>query len=135
MKWNYHFLLMHMSRWHILQYLDYTILNFTKNCAGPDIPSVHVFSLPDNKLLWTMDRNSHLHHQVIVMAIILNLIIGLQQADISSMPRSLKMKVSLPGTNRKAQVQLTLPPVLREEEDFKFPLVVNMLVKSYRCLW
>ena len=44
------------------------------------------------------------------------------------MPRLMNTEVDLPKTEMKAQVQLTLPPVLREHEDFQFPLVVNMSV-------
>ena len=42
------------------------------------------------------------------------------------MPRTEQMEVTLPGSSVPARVGLTLPPVLRESEDYKFPLLVNM---------
>jgi len=83
---------------------------YVQHCLGPDIPSTHIFSLPDNTLLWTMDTNGKLQDQV----------------SVSSMPRYEEFLVHLPGTKFKARVKLTLPPVLREEEDFIFPLIVNI---------
>ena len=35
-----------------------------QHCLGPDIPSTHIYSLPDNTLIWTMDTNGKLHDQV-----------------------------------------------------------------------
>ena len=48
------------------------------------------------------------------------------QINVSSMPRTEQMEVTLPGSSVPARVGLTLPPVLRESEDYKFPLLVNM---------
>ena len=42
------------------------------------------------------------------------------------MPRTEQRLVTLPGSAVPARVKLTLPPVLREAEDYKFPLLVNM---------
>ena len=42
------------------------------------------------------------------------------------MPRTEEMEVTLPGSPVPARLSLTLPPVLREAEDYKFPLLVNM---------
>eukprot|EP00090_Calanus_glacialis_P007913 TRINITY_DN16308_c0_g1_i1.p1 TRINITY_DN16308_c0_g1~~TRINITY_DN16308_c0_g1_i1.p1 ORF type:complete len:847 (-),score=98.44 TRINITY_DN16308_c0_g1_i1:552-3092(-) len=83
---------------------------YVQHCLGPDIPSTHIYSLPDNTLIWTMDTNGKLHDQV----------------SVSSMPSYEEFSIHLPGTNFKARVKLTLPPVLREEEDFTFPLLINV---------
>ena len=58
----------------------------------------------------TLDTNSHIHRQV----------------ALSSMPRLLELSLPLEESPVDARVKLTLPPVLREEEDFTFPLIVNM---------
>ena len=42
------------------------------------------------------------------------------------MPSYEEHSVTIPGTNYKARVKLTIPPVIREEEDFVFPLIVNV---------
>ena len=42
------------------------------------------------------------------------------------MPSYKEFSLPIPGTNFKARVKLTIPPVLREEEDFVFPLLVNV---------
>jgi len=101
----------------ILMPCDYseTILSpgfdaYAQHCLGPDIPSTHIFSLPDNILIWTMDTNTRVQHQV----------------EVSSMPSYKEFSLPIPGTNFKARVKLTIPPVLREEEDFVFPLLVNV---------
>ena len=44
----------------------------------------------------------------------------------SSMPRTKELIVPLHGSLAPARVKLTLPPVLREDEDFVFPLIINM---------
>ena len=44
----------------------------------------------------------------------------------SSMPRTKELTVPLPGSITPARVKLIVPPVLREEEDFVFPLLINM---------
>ena len=83
----------------------------SQQCLGPDVPSTHIFSLPDNRCLVTLDTNRHIHHQLAV----------------SSMPRLTELSLPLPSSpGSLARVRLTLPPVLREEEDFSFPLLVNM---------
>ena len=99
-----------------------------QHCLGPDIPSTHIFSLPDNTLLWTMDTNGKLQDQVGMKKFeeIKEFQYFLTQVSVSSMPRYEEFLVHLPGTKFKARVKLTLPPVLREEEDFIFPLIVNM---------
>ena len=43
------------------------------------------------------------------------------QVSVSSMPRQVRLRAGA-----GARVRLTLPPVLRETEDYKFPLLVNM---------
>ena len=46
------------------------------------------------------------------------------------------LQVRLPGSPAPARVKLTLPPVLRAEEDFVFPLIVNMwVILDFDCLW
>ena len=35
-----------------------------QHCLGPEIPSTHVYSLPDNTLVWTMDTNGRLYDRV-----------------------------------------------------------------------
>ena len=42
------------------------------------------------------------------------------------MPRYHELSVALRDSSAPARVKLTLPPVLREDEDYKFPLLVNM---------
>ena len=42
------------------------------------------------------------------------------------MPRLLELSLPLEESPVAARVKLTLPPVLREEEDFTFPVIVNM---------
>ena len=43
------------------------------------------------------------------------------QVSVSSMPRQVRLRAGA-----GARVRLTLPPVLRETEDYKFPLLINM---------
>ena len=43
------------------------------------------------------------------------------QVSVSSMPRQVRLRAGA-----GARVRLTLPPVLRGTEDYKFPLLVNM---------
>ena len=83
----------------------------SQQCLGPDVPSTHIFSLAENRCLMTLDTNTHIHHQLAV----------------SSMPRLMEFSLPLSSSPATmARVKLTLPPVLREEEDFSFPLLVNM---------
>ena len=83
----------------------------SQQCLGPDVPSTHIFSLAENRCLMTLDTNTHIHHQL----------------ALSSMPRLLELSLPLPSSrDGVARVRLTLPPVLREDEDFSFPLLVNM---------
>ena len=49
-----------------------------------------------------------------------------QQVNVSSMPSYEEFEVPLSNTFTKARVKLTLPPVLRKNEDYTFPLLVNM---------
>jgi len=83
---------------------------YIQHCLGPDIPSSHLFSLPSNTLLATLDTNQRLQDQV----------------SVSSMPSYKQFSIPLPNSEYRARVKLTLPPVLREEEDFQFPLIVNI---------
>ena len=48
------------------------------------------------------------------------------QLSVSSMPWKKYLSVEIPGSRTPARVKLILPPVLREHEEFSFPLVVNM---------
>jgi len=82
---------------------------YVQHCLGPDVPSVHIISLPDNNCLQTLDTNNHIHSQIAR----------------SSMPRYHELSVELSNIGA-ARVKLTLPPVLRETEDYKFPLLVNI---------
>ena len=87
---------------------------FVQICLGPSIPSLRGFSLPSNYLLATLDENAAVQHQT----------------NISSMPRYRTFSVSLPVREgepvMKARVRQTIPPVMRDYEEFKFPLVVNV---------
>ena len=57
----------------------------------------------------------------------INLEFARRQVSVSSMPRERELSVALPGLGGvAARVKLLLPPVLREHEEFSFPLVVNM---------
>ena len=58
----------------------------------------------------TLDTNSHIEAAM----------------NRSSMPRTKELTVPLPGSITPARVKLIVPPVLREEEDFVFPLLINM---------
>ena len=49
------------------------VFTLIQHCLGPDIPSSHLFSLPSNTLLATLDTNDRLHHQVRMMMIIVKL--------------------------------------------------------------
>ena len=80
------------------------------HCGGPGGPSSHVFSLPDNKCVASLDTNTHI----------------LAAMARSSMPATRQLTLPLPGSPAPARVKLLFPPVLREEEDFVFPLIVNM---------
>ena len=84
---------------------------YVQQCLGPHVPSTHIFSLTDNRCLVTLDTNTHIHRQLAV----------------SSMPRLMEFSLPLSSSSAAlARVKLTLPPVLREDEDFAFPLLVNM---------
>ena len=52
-----------------------------QHCLGPDIPSSHLFSLPSNTLLATLDTNDRLHHQVRMM-MMMKIIVKLKKKDI-----------------------------------------------------
>ena len=94
-----------------VQYYSRLTVSPAQQCLGPGVPSTHVFSLPESRCLVTLDSNSHIHHQLAV----------------SSMPRLTELSLPLPSSpGAVARVKLSLPPVLREDEDFSFPLLVNM---------
>ena len=42
------------------------------------------------------------------------------------MPSFEFLSVELPNTKARARVKLTLPPVLRHEEEYKFPLILHV---------
>jgi hypothetical protein len=42
------------------------------------------------------------------------------------MPRYEYLWVELSNTRTRARVKLTLPPVLRQHEEYKFPLIVHV---------
>ena len=48
----------------VILYLNNSLQEYLQHCLGPDIPSTHVFSLPDNSLIWTMDTNTRVQQQV-----------------------------------------------------------------------
>jgi hypothetical protein len=55
-----------------------------------------------------------------------NVISCVDQVEMSSMPRYEFLSVELANSRTKARVKLTLPPVLRHEEEYKFPLIVHV---------
>ena len=48
----------------VILYLNNSLQEYLQHCLGPNIPSTHVFSLPDNNLIWTMDNNTRVQQQV-----------------------------------------------------------------------
>lgn len=85
---------------------DYYILD----CKGPGLPFTRAFALPTNEPILTMDANDELKDLLNTRAV----------------PRMRSFTVDLPDSNVPAQVRLIMPPGLREEEDFIFPLVLNV---------
>ena len=48
----------------VILYLNNSLQEYLQHCLGPNIPSTHIFSLPDNSLIWTMDNNTRVQQQV-----------------------------------------------------------------------
>ncbi|XP_059088901.1 dipeptidyl peptidase 4-like isoform X2 [Tigriopus californicus] len=83
---------------------------YVLNCLGPRVPFSAVISLPNNNPVILLDSNTELEEVL----------------SNTALPVSQDFEVALPGTNVPAQVRLLLPPGLRENEEFIFPLLVNV---------
>jgi len=91
--------------------MDYYVLE----CLGPAIPYVQVRTLPGNKLVRNLHTNAELE----------------ANSRTKIFPRRLKLRIPLaataPWNSRRPQqidVELFLPPTLREEENLKYPLII-----------
>ncbi|CAL4066477.1 unnamed protein product, partial [Meganyctiphanes norvegica] len=85
---------------------DYTY--FILECLGPEAPRIYLFSTWNNQLIYTLDDYSELRERIAKKA----------------MPQIRTFKVEL-DEEYTAQVQLFLPPGLREEEITTYPMVVS----------
>ncbi|XP_035703535.1 inactive dipeptidyl peptidase 10 isoform X2 [Folsomia candida] len=82
---------------------------FVRECLGPGVPFVTLHTAPLGRLLYVLDNNTALKQEV---------------ADLGlPVIRTFSVEVS---DGYKAPVKLYLPPGLREEEEFKFPLVLHV---------
>jgi len=82
---------------------------FVRECLGPGVPTVTLHSAPLGRLLFVLDNNTALKEEV---------------ADVG-LPVVRTFSVEVSGGYR-APVKLYLPPGLREEEEFKFPLILHV---------
>lgn len=91
--------------------MDYYVLE----CLGPAIPYVQVRTLPGNLLVRNLHTNAELE----------------ANSRTKIFPRRLKFRIPLttttPWNTRRPQqidVELFLPPTLREDENLKYPLII-----------
>lgn len=82
---------------------------FVRECLGPGVPTVTLHSAPLGRLLYVLDNNTALKEEV----------------DDMGLPVVRTFPVEVSGGYR-APVKLYLPPGLREEEEFKFPLILHV---------
>ncbi|XP_054168267.1 dipeptidyl aminopeptidase-like protein 6 [Oppia nitens] len=82
---------------------------YLSECLGPDIPSVYLMSVDDNKFIETLDNNEELQN-------IFKLI---------SLPKMKYMTIPN-GKGFNIRVELILPQTLDENEDTKYPAVIEI---------
>ncbi|CAG7717855.1 unnamed protein product [Allacma fusca] len=82
---------------------------YVRECLGPGVPIMTLHSAPSGRLLLILNNNSVLQEEVANMG----------------MPLVRNLRVALSG-GYHAPVRLYLPPGLRAEEEFKFPLVLHV---------
>ena len=103
------------GRYYLSECLGIIYLEITMNILkqitfniilGPEIPSVHLISVDDNKFIETLDNNSNLQ----------------KIFETTSLPKI--RYLTIPGLN--IRVELILPETLDEDEDTKYPAVIEM---------
>ncbi|XP_069948629.1 inactive dipeptidyl peptidase 10-like isoform X3 [Cherax quadricarinatus] len=83
---------------------------FVLECLGPDVPRTYLFSTWSSQMIYTLDDYSELRERVEEMA----------------MPQVQTFRVKLESVDAYTyQVQLFLPPGLREDEITTYPMVVQ----------
>jgi dipeptidyl aminopeptidase/acylaminoacyl peptidase len=80
-----------------------------RECLGPGVPTVTLHSTPDGRLLNILDNSTALKEKVAEVGFPLIRIFSVKVSD-----------------GYIAPVKLYLPPGLREDEEFKFPLVLHL---------
>lgn len=82
---------------------------FVRECLGPGVPTVTLHKAPLGQLYFVLDNNTALKEEVDDMGF--------------PLIRTFFVEVN---DGYRAPVKLYLPPGLREEEEFKFPLVLHV---------
>lgn len=82
---------------------------FVRECLGPSVPYVTLHTTPNGQLVYVLNNNTELRDRVSKLAL----------------PDMRTFFVETTG-GYFAPVRLYLPPGLREEEEFKFPMVLHV---------
>jgi len=83
---------------------------FIQECLGPGIPFSRIIDLKNETEVFRLDNNEKLQKII----------------NRCSMPKIKELSIQLPNSPIPASVRLFLPPGFREEEEFAFPLVVDI---------
>ena len=83
---------------------------FIQECLGPGVPFARVVNLQTHGEVFRLDVNDELSDTMLKFA----------------MPKLKTLKIPLPHSAIPARVKLFLPAGFRENEDFRFPLVVEL---------
>ena len=82
---------------------------FIIECLGPNVPIVTLHSAPSGKLIKILDNRTALQEEVGSLGL----------------PIVKTFRVEISG-GYHAPVRLFLPPGLREDEEFKFPMILHV---------
>jgi len=83
---------------------------FIQECLGPGVPFSRVVDLQTKTEVFRLENNEKLHEVM----------------EKFSLPKIKELSIKLPSSDIPATVRLFLPPGFREEEEFAFPLVMNV---------
>lgn len=82
---------------------------FIRECLGPGVPTVTLHSAPSGQIIYILNNNSVVQQDV---------------ADLG-LPLVKTFRVEVSG-GYHAPVRLYLPPGIRDDEEFKFPLILHV---------
>ena len=84
--------------------------HFIQECLGPGVPFSRIIDLETEDEVFMLEKNEKLNKII----------------NKFSLPKIKELSIKLPSSTIPASVRLFLPPGFREEEEFAFPLVVNV---------